>query len=104
MNPYRGDVPITFDGETHVMRLTLGALVEVEAARGSIAELVERMEAGQTTAQDVLALLAAGLRATGWEGDQSALAEAEFEDGYLGALKAAALLLKRGFGLEDPDV
>ncbi|MEO0343567.1 MAG: gene transfer agent family protein [Pseudomonadota bacterium] len=101
MNPFRGEVPLTVNGHTHVMRLTLGALVAVEAERGPIPDLIERLEAGRAEANDVLSLLHAGLNAGGWTGEVETLLQAEIEGGYLVAVQSAALLLKRGFGLGE---
>ena len=33
-NPWEGEVAISLDGEVHVMKLTLGALAELEAGDG----------------------------------------------------------------------
>ena len=70
VNPYRGEVALVVDGQTHVMRLTLGVLAELEEAlnAGSLLALVERFEAGTFSTRELLALLAAGLRGGGWSG------------------------------------
>ena len=67
VNRYRGEVVLVLDGQTHVMRLTLGALAELEEALGSdsLLAMVQRFETGQFRARDVLALLVAGLRGGG---------------------------------------
>lgn len=99
-NPYRGEVGITLDGRPHVMRLTLGALCELEAGMGgSVAELVERFESGRFRAGDVLALLGAGLRGGG-----AAIADAELstmliDGGPVVAIRKAAELLRVSFAL-----
>ncbi|MEC8581731.1 MAG: gene transfer agent family protein, partial [Pseudomonadota bacterium] len=63
-NPWRGEVAIVLDGQRHVMRLTLGALAELEAGLGdeTLVALVQRFEAGRSSTRDVLALIVAGLR------------------------------------------
>ncbi len=63
-NPWTGEVVVRLDGETHVCKLTLGALAELEdeLAEGSLLELVQRFESGRFKARDVLALILAGLR------------------------------------------
>ncbi|MEC7668338.1 MAG: gene transfer agent family protein, partial [Pseudomonadota bacterium] len=50
-NPWRGEVAIVLDGQRHVMRLTLGALAELEAGLGdeTLVELVQRFEAGRSS-------------------------------------------------------
>ncbi|MGR3370879.1 MAG: gene transfer agent family protein [Sagittula sp.] len=102
-NPWRGDVALVIDGERHVMRLTLGALAELEAGleSGSLVELVQRFEDGRFSTRDVLALIVAGLRGGGWTGRAADLMSAEIEGGPVGAAKAAAELLARAFMLPE---
>jgi hypothetical protein len=103
VNPYRGEVALVLDGERHVMRLTLGALAELEAEldEGSLVDLVERFETGRFASRDVVALLVAGLRGGGWSGDAAALSRAEIGGGPMGAVQAAAALLARAFTLPE---
>ena len=72
-NAWSGEVGIVIDGAPRVMKLTLGALAELEAsmAADSLVALVERFETGAFTTRDVLALIVAGLRGGGWRGDAS---------------------------------
>ncbi|MBP0480993.1 gene transfer agent family protein [Sagittula salina] len=102
-NPWRGDVALVIDGERHVMRLTLGALAELEAKleTGSLIDLVQRFEGGGFGTRDVLALIVAGLRGGGWQGGASDLLSAEIEGGPMGAARAAAELLARAFMLPE---
>ncbi len=66
----RKDIPVglnvvlVVDGQSHVMRLTLGALAELETGleSGSLVDLVQRFESGGFSTRDVLALIVAGLR------------------------------------------
>lgn len=101
VNPWRGDVELIIDGSPHTMKLTLGALAELEANlnSGSLIDLVTRFEEGRFTTRDILALLVAGLRGGGWSGDVSTLATATIDGGPMGGAKAAALLLARAFML-----
>jgi hypothetical protein len=102
-NPWAGEVPLVVDGERHAMRLTLGALAELEAgmeAEGLI-DLVARFEDGRFRARDVIAVLVAGLRGGGWDGGAEALMAARIEGGPAGAVSAAARLLARGFALPE---
>lgn len=95
-NPERGEVALVVNGERHVMRLTLGALAGLEASlgAGSLVELAERFEGGRARSADLLALLEAGLRGGGWDGE---LASARIEGGALGAMKAGMALLAATF-------
>lgn len=106
VNPYRGEVALVVDGQRHVMRLTLGALAELEGAlkAGSLLALVERFEAGTFSTRDLLALIAAGLRGGGWAGDPAQLLAADIEGGPVGAARAAARLLAVSFTVSDEPV
>jgi len=100
-NPYAGEVALVLDGERRVMRLTLGALAEMEAALGaeSLVDLVARFEEGRFSSRDVLAVIVAGLRGGGWDGLATDLLTAEIEGGPVAAARAAAQLLARAFAL-----
>ncbi|WP_372840190.1 gene transfer agent family protein [Phaeovulum sp.] len=100
-NPWAGEVAIWLDGRRHVAKLTLGALAELEAAlaAGSLIELVERFEAGQFSTRDVLALLVAGLRGGGWQGEAEDLRTVEIRGGPVEAARVAAELLARAFAV-----
>ncbi|WP_299932767.1 gene transfer agent family protein [uncultured Pelagimonas sp.] len=102
-NPWRGEVALTIDGERHNMRLTLGALAELEAGldSGSLVELVQRFEQGGFSTRDVLALIVAGLRGGGWQGQAKDLLNAEIAGGPMAATRAAAELLARAFMLPE---
>ena len=64
-NPWTGEVALAIDGERHVLKLTLGALAELEAGlqAGTLVELIERFETGAFSTRDVLALIVAVGRA-----------------------------------------
>ncbi len=102
-NPWAGEVALVIDGERRVLKLTLGALAELEAglAAGSLVDLVERFETGAFSTRDVLALIVAGLRGGGWQGGTRDLVAADIEGGPLAAARAAAELLARAFTLPE---
>ncbi|MBL1436614.1 MAG: gene transfer agent family protein [Rhodobacteraceae bacterium] len=106
MNPYRGDVALVLEGESHNMRLTLGALAELEGALGadSMLALVERFESGAFRASDLISLLLAGLRGGGLAIEREVLMAGTIEGGPVAAAKAGALLLKRAFSVSDEAV
>lgn len=103
VNPMRGEVEITLDGQGHAARLTLGALAELEAelGTGSLVEMAGRFESGRFSAGDVMAVVVAGLRGSGWAGDRADLLAADVAGGPVGAAQAAARLLARAFGTPD---
>ncbi len=94
---------MVIDGERHVLKLTLGALAELEGRleTGTLVELVERFESGAFSSRDVLALIVAGLRGGGWQGRIADLTTAEIEGGPVGAARTAAALLAHAFNVPD---
>lgn len=98
-NRFRGDVALTINGQSHVARLTLGALAELEEQldETSLVGLVERFESNAFSSRDVLALLGAGLRGGGAAVSDEVLLNAEIEGGPIAAAKAAVELLARAF-------
>ena len=102
-NPLAGEVCLVIDGEPHRLKLTLGALAELEAGldSGGLVDLVARFEGEAYSSRDVLALIVAGLRGGGWTGRIDDLMRADIEGGILAASRAAALLLVRAFCAPD---
>lgn len=102
-NPWAGEVALTLDGEARNCKLTLGALAELEASleTGTLIGMVERFETGQFSTRDVLALIVAGLRGGGWQGQASDLLSVEIAGGPVEAARVAAVLLARAFALPD---
>ncbi len=100
-NPWTGEVELLLDGERRVLKLTLGALAELEDALegDTLIDLVARFEGGRISTPDVLALIVAGLRGGGWRGHRADLLSAEIEGGMPEAVRIAALLLLRAFSL-----
>jgi hypothetical protein len=98
-NPHAGEVGLVIDGEARVLKLTLGALAELEGelGAGTLVELVERFEAGRFSTRDVLMLIVAGLRGGGWRGSSRDLLTAEIEGGPVEAARVAGTLLARAF-------
>lgn len=94
---------LVLDGQSHVCKLTLGALAELEAQleSDSLMALVDRFEAGRFSSRDVLALVVAGLRGGGWNGTAASLRTVEIGGGPLEAAKVAAQLLARAFALPE---
>ncbi|RKE94117.1 tail tube GTA-gp10-like protein [Sulfitobacter guttiformis] len=93
---------LVVDGQHQRMRLTLGALAELEEdlAEPSLMALVQRFEGASFSTRDVLALLCAGLRGGGVQMDPDRLATAEIGGGPMRAAQAAAELLARAFVVE----
>ena len=100
-NPFAGEVAMVLDGRRQVLRLTLGALAELETTmRGEgLVDLVQRFETGAFGTRDVIAVLLAGLRGGGWEGGAADLLDGEVDGGPVEATRVAAELLGRAFAL-----
>lgn len=104
-NPFAGEVLVLLDGVSHPAKLTLGALAELEGVLGedSLLALVQRFETGRYSSRDVLALVVAGLRGGGWQGEARDLTAITIGDvqgaGPVAAARIAAHLLARAFAL-----
>ena len=100
-NPLAGEVSLEIGGETRVLKLTLGALAELEATLGadSLVHLVERFEAGRFSARDIAAVLLAGLRGGGGLASSAQVLEGDITGGPMVAARAAAELLARAFSV-----
>ncbi|MFQ8433873.1 gene transfer agent family protein [Amaricoccus sp. W119] len=104
-NPYRGEVTLVVDGAPRVMRLTLGALAELEARLNcdSLLDLISRFENGTFRVRDLIGLLTAGLSGGGWHISEADLVGRRIDGGPLAAAQAAARLLKLTFTLPDDE-
>ena len=104
-NLWAGEAELVLNGEPHVLKLTLGALAELEdnLQSDTLVELVQRFESGAFSSRDVLALIVAGLRGGGWQGRASDLVAAEIGGGPLEAARVAAQLLARAFSVPGDD-
>jgi hypothetical protein len=104
-NPFRGEVVLSVDGEERVMRLTLGALAELETRLecDSLMEMISRFETGAFRVRDLICLITAGLNGGGWRLSESDLLARRIDGGPLAAAQAAAQLLKLTFTLPDED-
>ena len=105
-NPFAGEVALVINGDSHILKLTLGALVELEQLldTDSLVALVERFETGSYRAKDILLLLFCGLKGGGWCGTVQELSDADIEGGAKRAAQVAARLLVVSFSLpEGPE-
>ena len=98
-NPWSGEVAISMGGTERTMKLTLGALAELEARieAGSLVDLIERFESGSYRAADLLALITAALRGGGWPTCEAEVADASFDGGLSEAARLAARCLTLAF-------
>jgi hypothetical protein len=105
-NRHRGEVEAVLDGRAYTLCLTLGALVELEAAMqaGDLMGLARRFEEGRLSATDAIRIIGAGLRGAGNDIDDAAVARMTAEGGAAGFVAIVADLLAATFGTagEDP--
>lgn len=75
-NRHRGEVTLDLGSERFTLRLTLGALAELESAFGAadLQALGERLAAGRLAARDLLTLLGVAARGGGTNLSDAALA------------------------------
>lgn len=105
-NPYRGEVELEVNGEMRQMRLTLGALAELESRldSDSLFNMISRFETGAFRVRDLICLLTAGLNGAGWSITEAELLKCHIGGGPLAAAQAAARLLKITFTLPGEDL
>jgi hypothetical protein len=99
MNPHRGEISAELDGRSYTLRLTLGALAELEAAlgEGDLAALVARFETGRFQARDLAAIIGAGLRGAGHAVSDEEVATMATPDGVTGYVAIVSDLLTATF-------
>lgn len=98
-NPQRGEATLSVGGTPFTMRLTLGALASLEGRLGvrGLVGIAERFETGEHSADDLLALLTAGLNGAGGDVTEAEVANMAFDGGTIAASQAAGELLLRTF-------
>ncbi len=99
-NRRRGEIVAMLDGREHRLRLTLGALAELEAAFAAqdLGALVERFGSGRLSAGDIARVIGAGLRGAGATASDTEVLAMHHEDGVAGFAAIVAELLTATFG------
>lgn len=100
VNRHRGEVEAVFDEKPYRLCLTLGALAELEDAfaASDLTALVERFSSGRLSANDLVAVIGAGLRGGGHDMDDAAVRTLRSDRGAAGFASVAAELLTATFG------
>lgn len=98
-NALRGEAELRADGRDFLMRLTLGALAELEGELDcdGLSALAERFDDGRFRTRDVVAVLGAGLRGAGADVTDAEVSSMAIEGGAAGAAAAATRLLRAAF-------
>ena len=102
VNPLRGEISAHLDGKEYCLVLTLSALAELENsfAGDSLEALVIRFSNGKFSSQDLLKIIAAGLRGGGYNFSDEEVGEMQVEGGAGGYVSIVSKLLKATF---NPD-
>jgi len=105
-NQRRGDVDAVLDGTNYTLRLTLGALAELERAFGAedLVALAGRFEGGRLSARDLLRIIAAGVRGGGALLSDDDIAKMSMDGGVTAYVKLASELLVAAFGSSAEDI
>ena len=99
-NTRRGEVSAELGGKTYVLRLTLGALAQMEAAFGAtdLVALAQRFEQGRLSARDLLVIIGLGLRGGGATIADDEVATLSVVGGLQGYARIVSDLLHATFG------
>ena len=104
INAKRGEVMWSFAGRDYRLCLTFGALAELEHHFESvgIVALSERLSRGALSADDLVALLAAGLRGANEKVTPQDIRALPLAEALASALPAIAAMLDAAFGTGEP--
>lgn len=99
-NPHRGEVAAFIGGAERRLRLTLGALAELEEAFGAedLGDLARRFASGSLKTRDVIRVIAAGLRGAGEVLTDDDVAKLPVEGGIAGYADTVVRLIATTFG------
>lgn len=100
VNPWRGEVALRADGQTHTLRLSLGALAALETTLGAegLLDLADRIDRGGLRTREVIAILTAGFQGAGHAVEAQAVADMAVEGGAAEAMRVAVALMVAAFG------
>lgn len=98
-NHHRGEIEAEIGGAKRRLVLTLGALAELEAAFGAadLTALAERFGAGRMSAQDLIRIIAAGLRGAGETISDEDVARMQVTGGAADYVRIAVALIEATF-------
>lgn len=104
-NLHRGEVAAHIGGAERRLRLTLGALAELEEAFGAedLGDLARRFASGSLKTRDVIRVIAAGLRGAGELLSDDDVAKLPVEGGIAGYADTVVRLIAATFGDESED-
>ena len=99
-NRHRGEIEAEIGGAKRTLVLTLGALVELEAAFGAddLSALTARFGTGRMSARDLVRIIAAGLRGAGESVTDDDVARMSVPGGAADYVRIAVELIEVTFG------
>jgi hypothetical protein len=102
-NARRGEIAAMLDGREVRLRLTLGALAELESAFAAedLGALVARFATGKLSAADMVRIIGAGLRGAGAAVTDEDVGAMHCEDGAAGYARIVSDLLTLTFGRRE---
>ena len=105
VNRHRGEISAVLDGREWTLCLTLGALAELEDAFGAqdLAVLLKRFSMSALSANDIVKIIAAGLRGGGNELAPEAIAQMRADGGITGFARIVGELLSATFGESNSE-
>ena len=103
-NPQRGEIETVLGGRRFTLRLTLGALAELEAALDGedLIGFTERLSQGHVAARDLIRLIGAAQRGGGGMLSDDDIAQMMPEGGFAEAVAIAARLIALAFNGAEP--
>jgi len=104
-NLHRGEIAAFIGGAERRLRLTLGALAELEEAFGAedLSDLARRFASGSLKTRDVIRVLAAGLRGAGEALTDDDVAKLPVEGGIAGYADTVVRLIAATFGGNEEE-
>ncbi|MCG6122774.1 MAG: gene transfer agent family protein [Microvirga sp.] len=104
-NRRRGEAEVEADGRVYRLRLTLGALAELEDAFSvdDLTALADRFNTGRLASRDIVAILGAAMRGAGHAVSDADVAAISCEGGVAPLAEAALAALAAAFGATSAD-
>jgi hypothetical protein len=104
-NRHRGEIEADIGGARRRLRLTLGALADLEAAFGAddMVDLARRFSGGTLRARDAIRVIAAGLRGAGEPVTDEEVAAMAIDGGAAGYAALVVELVAATFGGDEAD-
>lgn len=102
-NSYRGEIAAFLGGAERRLRLTLGALADLEDAFGAedLSDLARRFANGTLKARDATKVIGAGLRGAGETVTDEDVAAMHVDGGVAGYIDIVVRLIAATFGTEE---